>query len=434
MRLLPAKLMRDAVPLIALLLAACGGGSGAANGTAPVPVAAYSVGGTLTGLTSGNSITLSNNGTDNLTLSGASGISQTFIFAAKLPNGAAYKLTLSTTSPNSVQPCTSIYGTGVINGADVPGINLPGMNVFCGQSNPSPTFTSAGSMNAARYNHTATLLQSGKVLVSGGQSTSFVALTSAELYDPSGSWAPTINSMNEPRRNHIAILLPNGKVLVSGGYGGVSSLTSAELYDPVSGTWTYTGQMNVPRQYHSATLLPNGKVLVSGGNNTLTSFALQSAELYDPVSGTWTYTGQLNVARQYHTATLLPNGKVLVAGGTGTAAAPGSAELYDPVTGKWSNTCNLTTGRYNHTATLLPNGTVLVSGGQQITTIVTATAELYDPAAACSGTSSNWTKTGSLNTARYYHTATLLQNGKVLVSGGNGGGAAGAINTAELYY
>ena len=182
MRLLPAKLLRDAVPLIALLLAACGGGGGAANGTAPVPVAAYSVGGTLTGLTPGNSITITNNGTDNLTLSGASGVSQTFTFSTKLPNGATYKLTLSTTSPNSVQPCTSIYGTGVVNGADVPGINLPGMNVFCGLAGGSNRFTATGnSMTTARYNHAATLLPSGQVLVSGRQGPAG-AHRGAELY------------------------------------------------------------------------------------------------------------------------------------------------------------------------------------------------------------------------------------------------------------
>src|SRR5262249_37285239 len=81
--------------------------------------------------------------------------------------------------------------------------------------------------------------------------------------------------------------------------------------------------------------------------------------------------------------------------------------LYDPASGTWTVTGSLSTARYPHTATLLSNGMVLVAGG-----IASASAELYDPA---SGT---WTVTGSLNTARVDHTATLLPNGMVLVAGG----------------
>ena len=74
-------------------------------------------------------------------------------------------------------------------------------------------------------------------------------------------------------------------------------------------------------------------------------------------------------------------------------------------------TGSLNTARSCHTATLLPNGKVLVAGGVD-TSGPLISAELYDPA---SGT---WTATGSLTTARYLHTATLLPNGKVLVAGG----------------
>ena len=79
--------------------------------------------------------------------------------------------------------------------------------------------------------------------------------------------------------------------------------------------------------------------------------------------------------------------------------------------GTWTATGSLATARFRHTATLLPNGKVLVAGGYDIGSYL-ASAELYDPA---SGT---WTATGSLATARYAHTATLLPNGKVLVAGG----------------
>jgi WD40 repeat protein len=191
-----------------------------------------------------------------------------------------------------------------------------------------------------------------------------------------------------------------------------------------SGVFESTGDLTTPHSTTTATLLPNGKVLVAGGFN---GSPLASAELYDSASGTWTATGNLSAVRQFHTATLLSNGKVLVAGGGtygGIFVNPtATAELYDPATGTWSDTGSLITARFFHTATLLPNGKVLVVGGND--PAMTVTAELYDPV---SGT---WTATGSMTTGRAAHTATLLPNGQVLVAGGGTGVVS--LASAELY-
>jgi Galactose oxidase, central domain/Kelch motif len=117
---------------------------------------------------------------------------------------------------------------------------------------------------------------------------------------------------------------------------------------------------------------------------------------------------------------------VLVVGGYGSPRGGelASAELYDPASGAWSATGSLATARFAYTATLLPNGKVLVAGGSGSTSVL-ASAELYDPGSGA------WSATGSLATGRGYHTATLLPNGKVLVAGGEDGFSVFA--SAELY-
>ncbi len=205
--------------------------------------------------------------------------------------------------------------------------------------------------------------------------------------------------MNISRGYSSATLLNNGKVLVTGGIFG-TILSSAELYDGARGTWTVTGAMTNARVEHTATILPSGKVLVAGGDSVG-----NRAELYDPASGTWSATGTMTTNRSDHTAILLANGLVLVAGGF-SGGRPGSllssAELYDPATGTWPPTGGMSIGRRQHTATLLPNGQVLVAAGAtNIPSAGSAGAELYDPATGV------WTNTGALNFARNWHTATL---------------------------
>src|SRR6266568_2145871 len=239
-------------------------------------------------------------------------------------------------------------------------------------------WTSTGSMATARHYHTATLLDSGKVLVAGGvpASSAYTGtwLASAELYDPAtGTWSAT-GSLATSRTDHTATLLPSGKVLVVGGstrdYTGDHVLASAELYDPATETWTGTGSLVTARCEHTATLLKSGMVLVSGGS----PFA--SSELYDPATGTWTRTGSLAADEPiWHTATLLNSGRVLVVGGWG-AGALASAELYDKNSGTWSDAGVLAQARRFHTATLLLTGHVLVAGGYNDVDGVLASAEL----------------------------------------------------------
>ena len=184
---------------------------------------------------------------------------------------------------------------------------------------------SVESLASARFLHTATLLQDGMVLIAGGsenplvtRADAFTASASAELYDAaSGMWSAT-GSLKMDRIEHTATLLQNGKVLVAGGVSNFNVLASAELYDPATGTWSPTGSLNTARFCHSATLLQNGMVLVAGGEDGNGDVSA-STELYDPATGTWIESASLTTARRLHAATLLQNGKVLIIGGAGPA-------------------------------------------------------------------------------------------------------------------
>lgn len=287
------------------------------------------------------------------------------------------------------------------------------------------TFT--GSMAVARDTSAAILLTNGKVLVAGGYPGTNDPLASAELYDSgTGVWSST-GSMNVARAGHSTTLLPNGMVLVAGGLGAnFESLKSAELYDPATGTWTLTGSLNTDRNSHTAILLPNGMVLVAGGAQGLSNVSLKSAELYDPSTGAWSFTGNLKAARRYCGSALLKGGTVLIVGGiANTNVVLASAEVYNPATGTWSFTGSLGDARFSNSTTFLADGTVLVAGGLEYDSFThsyfeIASAEHFDPAAGA------WSTTGSLNTARAGHSATLLLNGMVLV-------AAGAVDDYSFY-
>jgi hypothetical protein len=145
-----------------------------------------------------------------------------------------------------------------------------------------------GALATERGRHTATLLTNGKVLVVGGvrynpSTGSPTYFASSELYDPTTRrWSAT-GALPIPRAEHTATLLPSGKVLVTGGRNSSGVLASSELYDPATGSWSATGGLANACYDHTATLLPNGKVLVAGGRSS--TGPIDSAELYDPGLG-----------------------------------------------------------------------------------------------------------------------------------------------------
>jgi hypothetical protein len=234
--------------------------------------------------------------------------------------------------------------------------------------------------------------------------------------------------MLEARSGQTATLLPDGKVLIAGGMRRNQDFyKSAELYDPTTGKFQPTGEMTERRVGHIAVLLRSGKVLIAGG--WVGHGTTDSAELYDPATGRFSAIAKLTARRGRPCATMLANGDVLITGGDDHDGPDGhlaSAEVFRAAPLSFQTTIAMHHARVAHTATLLNDGKVLIAGGKGES--LTATAELYDPK---TGT---FSETGSLVTARYKHTAGLLPDGRVLIAGGSDDRDwSGNLNSAEVY-
>lgn len=300
-------------------------------------------------------------------------------------------------------------------------------------------------LSTRRYVHTATALRNGRVLVLGGEtsaSPSSSALTDvAELYEPvAGPFATLPARMLQRRGDHTATLLSNGNVLIAGGMasGGARPVgtASTEVYSRAAGTFSAGPTMPEARDNHTATVMQDGRVLIVGGQAgcSATSCArLDTALIYSPATNAITATGHLTHARDGHTATVLLDGRVLIAGGSNPAADPlvaeeiASMEIYDPETGMFTPAADMRIPRRSHTATLLNDGRVLLAGGSSLLGAVSARTEIFDPV---TGT----TAEGPLmSSPRIFHSAHLLPNGKVLIAGGLGQGVT-PLRSSDLFH
>ena len=258
------------------------------------------------------------------------------------------------------------------------------------------TFTPTNNnMANSRDNHRAVrFVVSGveKVLITGGVNPSGSNLAAVEIYDTATKLFTLMPNSLGARQSHAAVLLNTGKILIAGGY--TSSGPSAEVFNPANNSWTATTTSMIvsSRGLTTGTLLSDGRVLITGGQS---GDVRNEAEIYDPAvgaNGSWSAVGNMSTPRYNHTATLLSNGKVLIAGGfanqtisSWTLALP-TMETFDPATGTFSGAGSMETRRGNFAAVRLANGKVFLAGGSGQSWMSGNTAELFDPATAPSFT------------------------------------------------
>ena len=241
-------------------------------------------------------------------------------------------------------------------------------------------FSKVGDLNVDHWEHTATLLADGRVLIAGGskrQNDARVSHAVAEIYDPVTETFSVAGSLNLDRTGHTATLLPSGQVLITGGEaistGSRACRSFAELYDPAANTSSTIAGPPATNCGQRATLLNNGNVLSTSHDGV--------AFLFDPVTGSFR-TGGIMTGRGEdaatllgeQAATLLPSGEVLITGGWARGTLPAAegvenimalatAEIYDPAAETFAPIETMIQARGTHTATLLSNGHVLVVGG-----------------------------------------------------------------------
>jgi hypothetical protein len=323
--------------LLCTALAACGGGNG---GGAPAPIASYTVGGVVMGL-SGSGLILQNNGGDNVAVLSPGA----FTFANGLGNGAAYSVTVATQPSAPVQDCVVTNGSGTVRGANVTSVTVTCTVPFTVLANQPPEIgyltllLTDGSVMMQSLND-ASVFYNLMPAADGG----YVNGTWRKLASPPAGYAPFDGAQ---------VVLADGRVLFVGGeYNqnqyqlpfAPSGLTNmSAVYDPIADSWTmiapppgvaYIGDS-------PSVVLPDGS-FVFGRKLGRDMWRL------DPVNLTWSSLPATGKADDFAEEgwTLLPNGELF----TIDVGTPPKAEHYDPIGGQWYSDGNTPMGMTSPTS------------------------------------------------------------------------------------
>jgi len=278
------------------------------------------------------------------------------------------------------------------------------------------------------------LMRDGRLLVTGGHSgRDNFGIKVAYIFDYRTNGWTRAPDMRNGRWYPTATTLPNGQVLtVSGGDTAGALNLIPEVYVPSTNTWrALTSASRQVPYYPMMFVAPNGRVYYAGPEQA-------TAYLNTSNKGSWT-AGPISSCcfRDYGSAVMYDAGKILIVGGGNIPTS--SAERIDLTTGgAWSYVGAMAVARRQHNATLLADGKVLVTGGTNASGFNTAptssavlAAELWDPA-----NPSVWKPLASMTHNRLYHSeALLLPDARVLSVGSGQPAASGLTNdfTAEIF-
>lgn len=282
-----------------------------------------------------------------------------------------------------------------------------------------------GPMLQARYRHTATLLNSGLILIAGGQDNFNAPLATAELYNPATKTFRTTGSMASARFGHTATLLDDGRVLIVGQdlnhYGEVGTLgngPASEIYDPSTEQFSKPAMDPIGIRFdHTATKMKDGRVFITKGVRDLGSSIAMSftyewkttSEIFNPHTGHWSMVSADTSRISAHgNAALLENGLILNCGGMEVSSPSDTAELYNPITNTSSILpTRLTEGRMTEAIATLPGGKLILAGGTGTNGALSST-DIFDP------TTMSFTRGPVLPLAWSAPIAAPLANGTVL--------------------
>ncbi len=330
-----------------------------------------------------------------------------------------------------------------------------------------------------------TLMPTGKVFAYGHDATNNTTL--GTIWDPNSNSFQTTSFSGADLFCAGHGLLPDGRVFIAGGHNmqDYFGLKNGTIFNPTTLAWSSVPAMSFARWYPTVTALPDGRMLVSSGAINCEGCNATVPEIYDPKANSWTQlssaalnipiyphmfvlpdgrvlntgsyelpvpTRALNISTQSWTtidatvldagsAVMYAPGKILKTGTSANSAAPyknsaATAYVIDMTQGSpaWRAVNPMALARTYHNSTVLPDGNVLITGGEGTTnpadqSTAAYAAEMWSPA------TENFTTMASMQIARVYHsTALLLPDGRVLVSGSGefGGGSINQLN-AEIY-
>ncbi|MCB0713230.1 MAG: T9SS type A sorting domain-containing protein [Ignavibacteriae bacterium] len=309
------------------------------------------------------------------------------------------------------------------------------------------TWSEAPPLSTPRWGHTAVLLEDGRVLIAGG---SYPAGTMCEIYNPQSNTFEKTGALNVDRMWASAVRLQDGRVFIHGGspvhgYGGDEQglRRQPEIYDPVTGKWSWSTPCDTGSPlYTPMTLLPDGRVLTivnswwfEQRSGVHQSFYSTIARIFDPVSETWSDGGWEGPPIHWSTLSNLADSSVVIAGGV-----HGSSHLhyqyvaarYDPKANTWGridsqlfcagkggeqllrNTLITQHVVRSVSITTLTDGTLLlVSSFNDFDDKYRIGVQTYDHRTG------EWNQVDTMHDKRWFGTTTLLEDGRVLVVGGD---------------